>query len=183
MKKIILILLITMTSIFSQEVDQKVEKKDAFNIFGGWSIPDDDGSDDTSAGFNGGVAFVHKVYDNISVGGSMVFNRWNESLYIPFIADIEASLTYMEFLGLIRLTSKITGTGHAFLQLGMGNCTTITDIEVNGESEFDRENHFLLSFSGGLVINKILFNPSYEYVFTDKGGDAKWIRLSLGFSL
>jgi len=45
-KNTILILLIVFTSVFTHEVNQKTTKKDAFDIFGGWSIPYDDGSDE-----------------------------------------------------------------------------------------------------------------------------------------
>ena len=178
MKNIILILLIMITSIFSQEV----EKNNAFDIFGGWSIPYDDGNDETSYGFNGGISYIHEVYNHISVGGLLALNHWNESLYIPFLVDIEATLQIKEALCLIRASTKRVSGGYAFVQFGMGAFMESLEVEIDGDTDISTENNFGMSLSGGLVINKFLLYPSYQYVF-GKDKDKKWMRVSLGFSL
>ena len=184
MKKTILILLIISTSIFSQEVDQKVEKKGgAFEVFGGWSIPYDDNSDDINAGYNGGVSAVVEIHNHISVGGLVGFNKWTENLDVPYVVDIEVSLQYIETLGIIRVSTEKINEGYAFVQLGAGMFLGVLTIEIDGDSEIETNEYFGMSLSAGVTFNKFLIYPSYDYVFTKKGDDAKWFRLSLGFSL
>jgi len=48
--------------------------------------------------------------------------------------------------------------------------------------DIETENNFRMTLSAGLVINKFLLYPSYQYVF-GKDKDKKWVRISLGFSL
>ena len=178
MKKIILILLIIMTSIFSQEI----KKEGAFEIFGGMSIPFDDNSEDTTTGLNLGVSGVKAISNHISFGGSIIFNRWTEEENTPLI-NLEVSLRYIEALALIRATSTERNGICAFVQVGAGAFLGTMMIDINGESDTETKNDFGISVSGGLVFDRFVIFPSFKRVYTEKGDDVKWLALSLGFSL
>ena len=179
MKNLILILFIISTSIFSQEVDQIIEKDNALDLFGGISIP----IDDTSNGFNVGISFVHEIFNNTSVGGLFSTNRWSESIDIPLVANIETSLEYTGFLALIRRTTTKVNESYAFIQFGAGVFLGILTIDIDEESETEIDKYFGISIAGGFVFKKLMIYPSYNRVFTKGENDPKWFRLSLGFSL
>ena len=183
MKIIILIFLIIVTSIFSQVVDQKSEKKGDLVLFGGLSIPLDDESDDTGNGFNVGISFAHEIFNNTSVGGLFTADRWSESADIPFVGNIETSLQYTGFLALIRRTTQKVNESYGFIQFGAGVFLGVLTIEIAGDSDIETEKYFGISISGGFVFKKLIICPSYNRVFTRGENDPKWFRLSLGFSL
>lgn len=177
MKKIVLFVLVTITSIFSQEI----EKKSIFEIHGGLSMPIDENSESVNFGFNYGITWLGKINPNVSIGGSASFNRWSEEMDLIFI-DVKATLKYYEAIGLLRISGARVNGNYAFAQFGAGFYSGVTEVEIDGDTDSSTENDFGINISGGFVLKNFLITPSYKYVFADKK-DVKWLGLIIGVSI
>ena len=138
------------------------------------------GSDDINMGFNIEGSMFQDMAPNVALGGQLGYQRWGVDLsgVDAMYSEIDASISYLEILGIVRVSS-VGEQSTLFFQPGVGYFSGTASVSYMGQSDSHTEGDVGISLQAGADINKFEIMPGFKCVFTD-GETTKWINISVG---